>query len=408
MKRTGSILTLTAVALVLALALAPAALAATQYKYKILHTFTGGKDGGLVASGFTLDGSGNPYGMTFWGGAGTPCGYQSGCGVIFELSPKTNGHWTEKVLLDFTDDTGSGGYSTNLLFNSSGGLFGSTDAIDYHAYIFELTPGNGEWGFNPIYGPGGCLVPDQTGNLYGCIPPGGIGELSPGSNGWTYTDLSDQTTADAPLVWDAEGNLYGTDMYGGSRRCSGGCGTAFQMTPNGDGTWTYHVIHYFGSWQYDGLTPVAGLVMDAAGNAYGATWGGGTDNCGIAFKLEPPGSRWQKTTPTPLTTGLWKEKVLYNFHGYSGCGSLYTLALDSAGSLYGTANGGDPKCGPCGVIFKLAPQKSGKWKYSVLHTFHGPEGADPYGVILDSKGNIFGTAYDGGKYGYGVVFEITP
>ena len=72
------------------------------------------------------------------------------------------------------------------------------------------------------------------------------------------------------------------------------------------------------------------------------------------------------------------------------------------------AQGGDKKCGPCGVIFKLAPQKSGKWKYSVLHTFHGPEGANPYGVILDNKGNIFGTTEDGGKYNMGVAFEITP
>jgi len=393
MKRKSFLLRAMAVALVLVVT--PGAAAATQYRYKILHTFTGGKDGGLVASGFTLDGSGNPYGMTFWGGAGTPCGYQSGCGVIFELSPKANGHWTEKVLLDFTDDTGSGGYSTNLLFNSSGGLFGSTDAIDYHAYIFELTPGNGEWGFNPIYGPGGCLVPDHAGDLFGCIPPGGIGELSPGSNGWTYTDLSDQTTAASPLVWDAKGNLYGNgddnqycDLYG----------TAFQLTPNGDGTWAYHLMHCFGSLKGDGLGP-SGLLLDAAGNAYGGTVAGGPINCGTVYELSPTGG------------GHWKETTLFGFPlGTKGnpCSPLYTLALDGAGNLYGMAQGGDPKCGPCGLIFKLAPQKSGKWKYTLLHTFHGPEGADPYGVILDSKGNIFGTTYDGGKYGYGVVFEITP
>jgi hypothetical protein len=157
------------------------------------------------------------------------------------------------------------------------------------------------------------------------------------------------------------------------------------------------VLHRFGAFKYDGQLPVAGLVLDAAGNAYGGTWSGGTYNCGIAFKLEPSGSRW-------------KEKVLYNFGGRwsRGCAPLYTLALDAAGDLYGSNLGGDKKCGPCGVIFKLSPQKSGKWKYSVLHTFHGTEGADPYGVILDDKGNIFGATEDGGKYNMGVVFEITP
>jgi hypothetical protein len=405
MKRKSFLLRAMAVALVLALA--PAALAATQYKYKILHNFGAGNDGRYPAGGLVMDGRGILYGAT--GGVPAGCNGQ-GTGTLFRLKA-SGGKWLQRILYCFAGQYIDGIPDSELIVDGSGDLFGSADAGPAGVGdVFELTPSGGGWNFSIIYARhgGGCLVLDQVGDLYGCIPPGGIGELSPGSNGWTYTDLSDQTTADAPLVWDAEGNLYGTDMYGGSRRCSGGCGTAFQMTPNGDGTWTYHVIHYFGSWQYDGLTPVAGLVMDAAGNAYGATWGGGTDNCGIAFKLEPPGSRWQKTTPTPLTTGLWKEKVLYNFHGYSGCGSLYTLALDSAGSLYGTANGGDPKCGPCGVIFKLAPQKSGKWKYSVLHTFHGPEGAGPFGVILDSDGNIFGATVQGGKYGYGVVFEITP
>jgi hypothetical protein len=72
------------------------------------------------------------------------------------------------------------------------------------------------------------------------------------------------------------------------------------------------------------------------------------------------------------------------------------------------AQGGDENCGPCGVIFKLAPQKGGKWKYSLVHTFHGGDGAGPYGVVLDDKGNIFGTTADGGGYNYGVAFEITP
>jgi hypothetical protein len=381
----------------LILALAPAALAATKYKYRILYNFTGGTDGGAPASSLTFDAAGNLFGTTYSGGTTTNCVfYQGGCGVVFELSPQRNGQWKERVLFDFVTDTGTPPREDQPpLPDGAGNLFGSTVNVGGGAYVFELTPGTPYWNFNPIYDRGGiCLVLSRGGDLFGCIPPDGIGELAPGSDGWVYTDVSDQTTSALPLTWDALGNLYGT---GDDNQYCNLYGTAFQLTPpppNGDGTWTYHLMHCFGSRKNDGLG-TSGLVLDAAGDAYGATVEGGTDNCGIAYKLEPSGGRW-------------KEKVLYNFHGYTGCGPLYPLALDGAGTLYGMAQSGDPKCGPCGVIFKLAPQKSGKWKYSVLHTFHGPEGADPYGVILDSKGNIFGSTYDGGKYGWGVVFEITP
>jgi hypothetical protein len=407
--RRGRFISIAAV--VLFLTLVPAAWAATRYK--ILHTFTGGKDGGLVASGFTLDQSSSPYGMASWGGAGSPCGYQSGCGVIFKLSLETNGRWREKVLLNFTDDTGSGGYQTNLLFDSSGKLFGSTSGIDYKAYIFELTPGNGEWNFSPIYEPSGyCLVFDQAGSLYGCIGPStGFAELSPGSGGWIYTDIwddlcngtcSDGSSPRAPLSWDANGNLYGTMLFGGNPppKChgEGGCGTAFQMTPNGDGTWTYHVLHRFAATETDGYYPYAGLTVDAFGNAYGLTSEGGKYGTGTFFKL------------TPAKSGLWKETILYEFPNcLDGCVPSFTLVSDQAGNLY-SSGGGGLDCGgtSCGTVFKFSPQKNGSWKYSVVHKFDGNDGAFPYGVVLDSKGNIFGTTMQGGKYNMGVAFEITP
>jgi len=383
-------------AVALVLSLAPAALAAAGYKYKVLHNFGAGSDGQYPAGGLVMDGQGTFYGATMGGDLG--CKGQGSGGTLFRLKA-SGGRWRESTLYCFAGQYIDGFPDSGLILDASGDLFGSADAGPGGVGdIFELTPGGGGWNFSIIYARhgGSCLVLDEVGDLYGCIPPGGIGELSPSSDGWTYTDLSDQTTAESPLSWDVKGNLYGTDLSGGNQRCSGGCGTAFRMTPNGDGTWAYGVLHYFGSSQYDGILPVAGLVVDAAGNAYGVTGAGGKYNCGIAFKLEPSAS------------ALWKETVLHEFLGEAGCGPLYTLALDSAGDLYGMAQGGDPKCGPCGVIFKLAPQENGKWKYSVLHTFHGPEGADPFGVILDGKGNIFGTTYDGGKYNMGVAFEITP
>ena len=400
------------IAITFVLAVAPATPAATQYKYKILHAFTGGKDGGSPASSLVLDDRGNPYGTTYAGGteSGCPYPYNGGCGVIFELLPKADGRWRERVLFDYVKSTGGATELQPLLFDSAGNLFGSTVALEpgcCGAYIFELTPGSGQWKFNPIYDAGYCLVFDQAGNLYGIIPPGGIGELSPGPNGWTYTDLYDfppdsVSGIDSPLSWDARGSLYGTSVFGGNGppKClgSGGCGTAFQLAPNGDGTWTYHVLWRFAATRTDGYYPYAGLTVDASGTAYGATAYGGKYGNGTFFKL------------TPTKTGLWKETILYQFPNCNdGCVPSFTLVADKAGNLYSSGAGG-LDCGgiSCGTVFKFSPQKDGSWKYSVVHKFNGNDGAFPYGVVLDDKGNIFGTTMQGGKYNLGVAFEITP
>jgi len=399
-------------ATVLAACLLLACVASAGTRYKVLHDFGAGNDGRYPAGGLVMGGDGNLYGAT--GGVPAGCNGQ-GTRTLFRL--KWSGKkWRQSILYCFAGEYIDGIPNSGLIVDGSGDLFGTADSGPGGlGDIFELMPGGEGWDFNIIYPRNGgcCLVPDKAGDIYGSAGMGkynhgAIGELTPGSDGWTYTDLydfcppprycKDGLQPESALAWDTQGNLYGTMLEGGNNRCSGGCGVAFQMTPNGDGTWTYHVIHYFGSFKNDGTLPVAGLVLDAAGNAYGATWGGGPNNCGIVYELQPAGRRW-------------KEKVLYNFPGLwgsGGCGVVDTLALDPAGNLYGMTLGGDKRCGPCGLIFKLSPQKSGKWKYSALHIFHGPEGAGPYGVILDSKGNIFGTTFQGGKYDFGVAFEITP
>jgi uncharacterized repeat protein (TIGR03803 family) len=102
--------------------------------------------------------------------------------------------------------------------------------------------------------------------------------------------------------------------------------------------------------------------------------------------------------------------VLYDFEdGSTGFGPGAGVARDDAGNLYGTTvYGGSAQCG-CGVVYKLAPKKNGKWEYTVLHAFIGSDGAQPdANLVLDQKGNIYGTAATGGPDGAGVVFEITP
>jgi len=406
MKHARFLLLLSATALVFAFTLS--GLAAT--KYKVLHNFGAGSDGQYPAGGVTPDSRGNLYGATTGGDTG--CKGEGSGGTLFRLAPSGD-RWREKILYCFAGQYIDGFPDSGLTVDGSGDLFGTAaGGPGGLGDVFELTPSGGGWNFSTIYAYHGgcCLVLDQAGNLYGGIGQGkyhagAIGELSPGSNGWIYTDLYDFCPPPrycgsgelpyAPLSWDLHGNLYGTTLEGGEGE---GYGVVFRMTPNGDGTWNYRVIHYFGIRQNDGILPYAGLVLDAAGNAYGATSAGGVNNTGVVFELSPsPG-------------GHWKETILYDFPHCvpDGCAPVFTLTLDQDGNLYGSAQGGDTKCGPCGVVFKLAPQKNGKWEYSVVHTFHGSDGAGPYGVILDSKGNIFGTTGGGGKYNMGVAFELTP
>jgi uncharacterized repeat protein (TIGR03803 family) len=281
--------------------------------------------------------------------------------------------------------------------------------------VFELWRDARRWSNTVLYsgnaGPG--VASDEFGNLYGEMGRGqykygAIAELSPGSSGWNYADLYSFCvfqcgySPPAPPVWDGKGNLFGTTTDGGIGQpacwTAFGCGVIFEMTPNGDGTWTYHVLHRFASYPTDGQTPYGGLVMDASGNFYGTTEFGGAKTNGTVFKLA-------------FTHGHWKKTVVWDFPDWhEGALPNSTLVVDKAGNLYGIGGGGNQGCGPytCGVVFKLTPQKTGKWKYSAVHKFSGPDGNFPIGVIVDSKGNIFGTTSNGGTYNAGVAFEITP
>jgi uncharacterized repeat protein (TIGR03803 family) len=395
-----------ALAVTLALAAAPVAVASS--KSRVLYNFTGGSDGGnpILFAALAMDAHGNLYGATYYGG--TACGGE-GCGVIFEVARSAGGKWSEKVLFDITDFRTQGSFDSPLTADGERDLYGcSTEAP-----TFELTPESPLWDFNPIWqspcAGGVGLILDSAGNLFGDVGlgaygEGAISELSPGSSGWTLTELysfcsksgcPDGDYPVAPFSWDSKGNLYGTTYDGGYPYPKCYCGVAFQMTPNGDGTWTYHVLHRF-THGNDGGFPLGSVTVDASGAVYGTTTHGGPYSNGNVFKL------------TPTKDGRWKLAVVYGFpDANDGLAPSGDLVFDKAGNLYGTA--GSPACnGGCGVIFKLSPQPTGKWNYSVLHRFNMTDGDYPNGLTRDGEGNLFGTTRGGGKYGYGVVFEITP
>jgi uncharacterized repeat protein (TIGR03803 family) len=206
----------------------------------------------------------------------------------------------------------------------------------------------------------------------------------------------DGVNPQAPVVFDAAGNLYGTTTYGGNYVCTLGCGTVFKLTPTPKGLWKETLLHQFSG--KDGSVPVAGLVADPHGNLYGsASQGGGSEclpGCGVIFKLHPVG-------------GGWKMTVIHLFKGTDGDNPSGAMAFDSAGNLYGTAGSGSSSNG--GVVFKLTPGALGKWNYTILHTFsNGQDGILPNGLIVDKAGNLYGTTLGGGTFGQGTVFEVTP
>jgi hypothetical protein len=163
------------------------------------------------------------------------------------------------------------------------------------------------------------------------------------------------------LILDSQGNLYGTAAgFAGS-----GHGTVFQLRPLKSGTWAFRLLYRF-SGGADGATPQPGLVMDSAGNLYGATGEGGptcssgsdTETCGTVFKL------------TPTARGSWTKTVLYNFPGHGGAATPNTgLVADSAGNLYGGTASGGPRVWD-GTVYRLVSNADGTWSEEQLYAFN--------------------------------------
>ncbi len=207
------------------------------------------------------------------------------------------------------------------------------------------------------------------------------------------------------LILDHAGALYGTTSAGGNTSdCFRvpGCGVIFQMIPPppGQTTATENVLYAF-TGGADGSAPYGGLVMDAAGALYGTTSQGGANGYGVVFKLTPPAQG----------AASWTETTLFSFgNGPEGATPLGALALDSAGTLYGTTAAGGAS--GFGVVFRLKPPRgsSTPWRETVLHHFRGRNdgGAPVAGLAIDSAGTLYGSTPGYGAHGFGVAFSLSP
>jgi uncharacterized repeat protein (TIGR03803 family) len=325
---------------------------------KVLHAFGGtSTDGGEALSGLTLDTAGNLYGATAYGGP-------ENFGIVFQLRPNTNGSWSEKILHTFTNNGKDGLYpGSSLTFDSAGNLYGTTweGGTQNGGTVFELSPHAGNYSEKILYSlpnpkksdkfTSNPLTFDSAGNLYGVTSLGGpnnlgfVFKLTPSTSGpWTATQIyAFSETGSGPysplsgVVFDAAGNLYGTSELGGTF----GNGTVYELLPATGGGWTEQVLLSFDSSCSTGCEPTSGVILDSAGNLYGAAQSGGPYNGGTVYELSPTGTTWTQT-------------VLYNLgSGTDGKFPYATLWRDSSGNLYDTTRAGGTKSE--GTVFEITP-----------------------------------------------------
>jgi uncharacterized repeat protein (TIGR03803 family) len=308
-------------------------------------------DGANPYGGVVMDGQGNLYGTTAYGGLYSESCH--GCGTVFEVSATDE----EKLLYTFA---------------------GSPDGAN----------------------PQGTLAMDAQGNVYGTTVNGGahgkgtVFKLSPAGVEtvlYSFEDAPDGANPGAGVIMDGEGNLYGTTTYGGSQNT----GIVFEVTLGGAETVLYRFCQQGGC--ADGGLPAGGLIMDAQGNLYGTASAFGEYGWGAVFKVTPGG----------------EESVLYSFKDVPGDGAYPDggVVMDARGNLYGTTTYGGANFF-YGTVFELSPDNTETVLYSFCATNGCPDGSIPQALVLDAQGDLYGTTYEGGSancyLGCGVVFKMTP
>jgi uncharacterized repeat protein (TIGR03803 family) len=391
----------------------PSETRANVHKETVLFSLTGGTHG-ANPGGLVLLRDGTIVASAQNGGAACPQA-SGGCGLIFKLTPASNGY--QQSILHVFHGGADGATPRNIVADAAGNLYGTTDlggnarsascpngcgtiyklsptARGYHESIIYRFHGDAE-GYLPS--AGGVFV-DAAGSIYGQTSLGGtpacgcgtIYRLTPTTGGYQRMTIhafagppNDGAAPQSALAENDRGVLYGTTSSGGS--CAGGnCGVVFSAALNG-GTYTYRVIHAFEGPPADGFNPEFGVVAEPDGTLVGATNGGGTNHQGVTYRLRPTGARYEVSTvfnginganPRFLTPGdgviygsafgggsvneglvyalhAGVETVLYAFSGGADGANPTALAAGRSHAVYGVTNaGGDATC-ECGVVFRV-------------------------------------------------------
>jgi len=325
----------------------------------VIYQFAGGNDGSGPTTALVFGPNGHLYGTTYSGG-------KYGAGTVFDLK-RSNGIWHERIIHTFDGTHGLAPFG-DLIFDSRGSLYGTTQlggiksqscTDEYCGVVFELSPStDGNWKYTILHrftggrdggSPQAGLVFDAAGNLYGSAYAGGasgggvIFELSPQSDGtWKETTLHSFTgrgkdgayPSFRPILDDA-GNIYGTTQVGGV----GGSGIVFKLSPS-KSKWPETVLYSFTGGS-DGGVPIAGVTLGPNGVLYG-TVNQDVNGFGGVFELKS-------------SSHGWVETVLYGFMGGAdGANPIAGIWLDSAGNLFG-ATYGDGESQTFGSVFEVVP-----------------------------------------------------
>ena len=310
-------------------------------------------NGAYSRAGLIADANGNLFGTTYSGGA-------YGYGTVYEITNSSGVYNGTPIILASFDFSHGANPFAGLIADANGNLLGTTSSGGAYGYgtVFEITNNSGVYGGTPIV--------------------------------LASFDSSDGAFPFAGLLADANGNLFGTTSSGGAY----GNGTVFEITNNSGvyGGTPIALASFNGS---DGAFPVAGLIADANGNLFGTTYIGGAYGYGTVFEITNSSGVY---ADTPI--------ALASFDNSDGAYPYDSLIADAHGNLFGTTNSGGAYGD--GTVFEIT-NSSGVYASTPtpLASFNGSDGGHPYaGLIADADGNLFGTTYAGGAYGYGTVFEI--
>jgi uncharacterized repeat protein (TIGR03803 family) len=411
--------------------------------FRVLHEFLGGPDDGAdPEAALLLDGAGNLYGTTVFGGAadlgtvfklradgakfgvlrsfslngnglspraplildraqnlyGTTSGYNYANletpGTVFTM--KTNGNGF-RVLHAFRNEPSDGSNPVAPLVLGDGDiLYGTTseggptnsgtlfrlriDGSGYTMlYTFSGTPADGNL-------PETGLVLDNSGDLFGTLTYAGVFKLHNDGSGFVLLhsfglDPQDGFFPESQLFLDTNGRLYGTTTEGGAA----GIGTLYSINTDGTGYERFYSFKF-----QDVRNPFAALTSDPEGNLYGAASLGGAFGKGAVFTVRSDGTGY---------------RLLYSFEGAPSGDGSGALLIDDSGTLYGASGGGASNQG---LLFSLRRDGTG---FTILHTFAGgrDDGAGPSGVLArDASGRLYGTTSGGVTGGVSTVYSLNP
>jgi uncharacterized repeat protein (TIGR03803 family) len=305
----------------------------------ILHTFAGSPDGQDPAGDLLLDNGGNLYGSTFDGGT-------YGNGILYKLSPAGT-NWTETILYNFSGKPGDEHPYGPLLMDRAGNFYLVTGST-----IVEVSPVGGSYTSRKIHRGDagdniGGLTMDASGNIF-CVSESAVFELAPNKKGgWSPHVLhkfagspDDGASGWGNPIFDVAGNLYGTTQGGGAT----GGGTVFELIPGKHGKWSETTLYSFEGQP----NPSSGIVFDAAGNAYGTTMEGGDSAAGTVFELVAPvqNGRYQLLWSFNDSNG----DLPIGSPVLDKAGNLYGATF-RGGSEEGDCSG----VSGCGVVYQIVP-----------------------------------------------------